>query len=463
MKRWFCALIGTVLLFSAACQLRFTPPTPLDPTLVPQAAVEPLTEDVSSESEFERLLPDEPATSTSKDNAPLSREEPSPMDTFISNFSDTDPDFSVESYQDFAFLLGASTLDGKQSQSLSPFSLYFALAMLAEGANGDTQAELLRLLGTSDIKTLQQQAASLMENNLMEGETSVVDTHNSFWMTESKSFRFRESYVNGLEERYRSETYAEDFTSPLAKQRIADWIKKYTRDTIDPTFELDPTTVSVLVNTLYLKDGWADPFDPTDTEKGDFHSEDGTVTVTDFMQNGFSHTTVVQGDGFLRCSLPLARIGSVVLVLPDEDVPLSRLIQNAEALERTMTSGIETDCNLFVRMPKFTFHTRYEMAGLLQALGAESAFTDHADFGNMLETGSVRMDQVIHETYVSMDEKGTEASAYTMITTRATGALILPVELPRVEMNFDRPFLFAVTGLDGSILFLGTVTEMPQS
>lgn len=463
MKRWFCALIGTVLLFSAACQLRFTPPTPLDPTLVPQAAVEPLAEDVSSESEFERLLPDGPATSTSKDNAPLSREEPSPMDTFINNFSDTDPDFSVESYQDFAFLLGASTLDGKQSQSLSPFSLYFALAMLAEGANGDTQAELLRLLGTSDVKTLQQQAASLMENNLMEGETSVVDTHNSFWMTNSLPVRFRDSYVSGLQERYRAEAFTEDLSAAEAQQHIADWIKHYTRDTIDPSFHLDPFTVSVLVNTLYLSDGWSDPFDPIDTEQGDFHCADGAVVEADFMQNGFGNTSVVQGDGFLRCSLPLARIGSVVLVLPDEDVPLSRLVRDAESLKRTMNSGIEQRCILHVRMPKFRLHTRYEMQSLLQALGAPTAFSNEADFSNMLETGSVYVDQVIHETYVSMEEKGTEASAYTMITTRATGALILPVELPRVEMNFDRPFLFAITGLDGSILFLGTVTEIPQS
>lgn len=459
MKHWICMLLAALLLCTAAC----APDTALPESEVLKDSTTIAVEESSPIATLEPLTGNSDDSHAKPDKELIGKEEPPMMSSNVDSFTVTDTDHSVNDYADFSYLLGANTLDGKQNQSLSPFSVYLALAMLTEGASGETQAELLRLLGASDVTALQARAAMLLENNLIDGEDSVVDTHNSFWMTESKSFRFRESYVNGLEERYRSETYAEDFTSPLAKQRIADWIKKYTRDTIDPTFELNPTTVSVLVNTLYLKDGWADPFDPTDTEKGDFHSEDGTITVTDFMQNGFSHTTVVQGDGFLRCSLPLARIGSVVLVLPDEDVPLSRLIQNAEALERTMTSGIETDCNLFVRMPKFTFHTRYEMAGLLQALGAESAFTDHADFGNMLETGSVYVGQVIHETYVSMDEKGTEASAYTMITTRGAGALILPVELPRVEMVLDRPFLFAVTGLDGSILFLGTFTEIPQS
>ncbi|MCK4990456.1 MAG: hypothetical protein KAS29_08225, partial [Bacteroidales bacterium] len=61
---------------------------------------------------------------------------------------------------------------------------------------------------------------------------------------------------------------------------------------------------------------------------------------------------------------------------------------------------------------------------------------------------------VIHKTYIKVNEEGTEAAAVTAVVMELTSIG------PMNEIRLDRPFLFAITEKSSkSILFMGKVAE----
>ena len=69
------------------------------------------------------------------------------------------------------------------------------------------------------------------------------------------------------------------------------------------------------------------------------------------------------------------------------------------------------------------------------------------------------IDQVIHKTFVDVNEAGTEAAAVTAIT-MVMGSVLATKPPPPFEMICDRPFFFAIRDdQTGVILFMGAIVE----
>mgnify|MGYP002625964385 CR=1 FL=1 len=383
----------------------------------------------------------------------------------------------IGGYGDFCDTLSAALIDGTQNRNLSPISVYLAMAMVAEGANGDTQAELLKLLGCASLEELRGVCAALLETLSLDAGGSVLDIHNSLWMAEEiggTPVTFREDYLAVLADAYRSEANTVRFGTLSAAMQIADWINTQTRGKINvqpSALNFDPSTLAVLINTIYLKDGWSDVFAPENTEEDTFYginadTGEAQEINADFMRRLDNNTVLVQGDGWLRYSVRLNRIGYMTFVLPDEGIDLAVLLGSPEAIETLLTAGVNKTCNVSLRIPKFKFNDRMALEKVLEAMGLELSFTPAADFSGMSDANCM-IDSVLQESFIGVDENGVEAAAYTMVSMRTT-SFFNPVQLETLDFHLTRPFLFAIESLDGTLLFVGTVTapsehEVPRS
>ena len=381
-------------------------------------------------------------------------EEPEQM-TFI-------PIPEIHGYADFSDALCAKLLDGAGNRNLSPISVYLALAMVAEGAKGETQTAMLTLLGVGSLSELRGVCGAMLSDFPVDSEDASLAFADSLWMADrAGTLTFRDDYLKVLGDVYRSEANTVRFDTEAASKQIADWITGHTRGKIRisaDALQYDPSTVAVLINTIYLKAAWIDAFDESATEPGTFDGADGKQTVS-YMNRQDKDVRIVKGDGFLRYSLRLSRIGCMTFVLPDEGIALSDLLGTPEKLHALLHDGEELHADVSVKLPKFAFQDRSDLENVLKALGIGVAFTSDADFSGMcVDKDDIAITRVLQESFIGVNEMGVEAAAYTMAA-MADGCVLLPEDLPKIDFHLTRPFLYVIEARDGTVLFIGTVAE----
>ena len=370
----------------------------------------------------------------------------------------------VAGYDDFMSVLSAAVLDGTGNKNLSPVSVYIALSMAAEGARGETQGELLALLGAQDATDMRRTAQELLSSLEVRGETGEIALADSLWLGEQdERVRFYEAYLDVLRDSYGAEARSVRFGDPAAGEEIAAWIREKTREKInisEDAMRFDADTLAVLINTVFLKDGWREPFNEDRTEQGIFFGLNGKEGTADYMRRTDLNGTIVRGEEFLRYALPLRDVGRMVFVLPDEGVSLESLLGSPESMEKLLHSGENKKADVDLMVPKFGFQDRTNLEEILQSLGVQTCFTGMADFSGMTDT-PVYISRVLQESRIDVDENGVAAAAYTLVA-MAKGAAI-PAEREKVDFHLDRPFLYAIESRDGTVLFLGAVTEPVQN
>ncbi len=367
---------------------------------------------------------------------------------------------AVSGYDDFMAVLSAAIIDGTGNKNLSPISVYLALAMTAEGGRGETQAELLTLLGANTAEDMRETAEKLLKSLEVRGETGEIALADSFWLGEQdETVTFHEAYLSTLRASYDAEARSVRFGDPAAGEEIAAWIKEKTREKVKVSrdaMRFDADTLAVLINTIFLKDGWRTPFDENQTKQGIFHRTKEKTKQVDYMRRTDRNVSIVRGEGFLRYALPLNEVGSMVFVLPDEGVSLESLLGSREKIAKLLNDGESKSADVDLMVPKFSFQDRTDLEEILQALGVRTCFTGGADFSGMTDTPAC-VSRVLQESYIGVNENGVEAAAYTMVVMAKSAAI--PVEREKVDFHLTRPFLYAIERQDGTVLFIGTVVE----
>jgi serpin B len=254
-----------------------------------------------------------------------------------------------------------------------------------------------------------------------------------------------------------------DYTdSEAARDVINGWTAERTRGRIPaivPVGALERETLLVLVNALYLKAAWLNPFLATATADADFHLASGTVVVVPTML-GVLGAQVGAGDVWRSVRLPyVGGTLAMTVVLPDRGHPaeVESLVATRGWSDVLVAPAYE---RLELRMPRFTVRSSARLGEVLSGLGMPTAFTDEADFSGFAreEPPAVRLkiSEVLHESFVAVDELGTEAAAATAVAMqRAAG-----IPDPPVPFVVDRPFLFVIHTMDdGAPLFVGRVSD----
>jgi len=142
-----------------------------------------------------------------------------------------------------------------------------------------------------------------------------------------------------------------------------------------------------------------------------------------------------------------------LVLLPTKDLDSIAPTLTAKKLDEYKSKMKETKLDA-ISLPKFEFDTKYFMKDTLSAMGMPTAFSGNADFSGMTGKKDLFIGFVIHQAYVKVDEKGTEAAAATAVSATTTSVML------RKVFRADHPFIFIIQQKDtGSILFLGRVVD----
>lgn len=145
-----------------------------------------------------------------------------------------------------------------------------------------------------------------------------------------------------------------------------------------------------------------------------------------------------------------------MIVLPAEG-RLQSFENNLDlAAYTTLRQGF-TSYQVNLTMPQFSFEWATSLKPVLQSPGMTDAFeVTQADFTGIASTDEViYIYDVLHKSFIAVDEKGTEASAATVVIATASPGLT-PAPL-YATITVNRPFLFFIYGPAGSLIFFGRV------
>lgn len=339
----------------------------------------------------------------------------------------------------------------------SPLSLYFAMSLVAFGAEGDTEEQLLALLGVSNKDFLTEQCGNLYRTLYRDNDIGKLKIANSLWMDNEingKSIIFKDKFVRQAAEKFYASSYSVDFAKDETGKIMADWISTNTNGTLSPTLEINPEQILSILNTVYFYDQWISRFDRNKSAEDVFYLPNSSEVKADFMNMTNGSAGFTKGEGFTSSSLQLKNAGQMVFILPDEGLSPYDLISTPEEMKQTFEGGEGSYGEVVWKIPKFSFGSKLTLNNMLNSLGVNAAFTAEADFSGITDHMAYITD-VIQETHIAIDEDGVEASAYTQINysgeARPEG---------RADMILDRPFIYGITAQNGTLLFVG-VCENP--
>ncbi len=341
----------------------------------------------------------------------------------------------------------------------SPASLYLALAMTADTAAGETQAQMRALLGAKDADSLRAEAGNWYRSLCYDGEKGTLAAAGSLWLNEAVSFR--QEPFDRLADSYGAYAYRADFSSPDYPETVAAWVREETGGLLGEAadFKPGPDSALLLLSTLYFKGMWSEPFPESLTADGEFFLADGSTVTARFMERE-AGSGYIDGDGFTAASLPFRGGAEMRFILPDEGVSPAGLVADPETLAAALFPEETVYAQVDFRVPQFDYGVSLdELARPLRALGVTDAFDGAlADFSPLSEEplflSSVRQDAAI-----SIDEEGCVGAAYTAVSMN-TAAAMPPEENFTLDLN--RPFLFAV--MEGeTVLFVGIVENPAES
>jgi serpin B len=371
-----------------------------------------------------------------------------------------DPAF-LRAVNSFALTLTArlGRQEARQNVFLSPANVAVALAMTANGAQGETLRAMLDTLnmGSLDLEALNSNFAALQALLERENPGATIAIANALWARAGVDFNA--DFLARTQRFYDARIEALDFAQPDAPKMINEWVRRQTKDKIPAIVERIPAeTILFLVSAIYFNGKWETPFNPEFTQDRPFYLPNGTTKElpTMYRSGDFEY---LKGDGFQAVRLPYAGGGvRMVIILPDADRTLAQLVDqlSIENWERWREQFSVKEGQLY--LPRFTTRYDAQLNEALRAMGMAAAFDgDQADFSGMRPTPpTVFVSQVRHVAYVDVNEAGTEAAAVTSVEMGITSAM--PTET--FLMQVDRPFFFAIEETStGSALFTGLITE----
>jgi serpin B len=374
---------------------------------------------------------------------------------------------------------------GDENLCLSPYSIQSALAMTFAGADGDTRTEMTRVLHfpsdgdaihasfgalQGSLEEMSKKTAKIAEQSKKGGgpsEPITLAIANRLFA--QSGYDFRDSFRELVKRFYGAPFETLDFKKNPegTRQHINKWVADQTRDRIRdliPTNGVSKDTRLVLANAIYLKAPWASPFNTARTKPEPFHVHGGSTISVPTMhdRDDFAYA---KRNGFTVLSQHYS--GSdlqFLILLPDK-------LDGLHELESQLSAELLQQCTKLERhdvdlsMPKFKIEPRtIALAETFQTLGMKTAFNRPPGSANFDKIAPRKPDDylaisdIFHKTFISMDEKGTEAAAATAIVMLGVRAAIQRPE--PIVVKVDRPFLYAIQHVpSGACLFIGRVTD----
>ena len=343
---------------------------------------------------------------------------------------------------------------------LSPLSVLCALGMTANGAKGETLEQMEAVLGLPAERL--NAALAFWTAGLPKQEDCRVDLANSLWIRDGGSFRADEGFLKTAADWYGAEVFASPFDA-AAVGDVNSWVEKNTHGMIPEVLdEIPENAMMVLINALALEAEWEKPYEADQVrEQRFFYTEDRGKQYADLMHSAESlYMKDENAQGFLK-PYKGGRWAFAAL-LPDRGTLGDYLASLTGERLYALLSGAEAR-EVMTAIPKFEGDYGMELSEALEALGMTDAFdTDRADLSGLgvSELGPLYISRVLHRTHISVDEKGTQAGAATVVEA-ACGSAGPGGGDPPPEVYLDRPFLYMLVDRETNLpAFIGAVTSM---
>lgn len=349
-------------------------------------------------------------------------------------------------------------LSEEQNSAFSPVNLYMALSALSETCDGDSRRQILSLLDADSVESLRTQAAQLWNANYCNDGALTSVLANSVWL--SDGVKFDESTIDSLAKNYYASGYSVKFGTESADKAIQNWLNSQTGGFLKEAVSnvrTDPAEIFALYSTVYFRAKWDDEFNKNLNTEETFHAPSGDIERT-FMHKTLTYGPYYFGENYAAVQLSFKTGCDMWLILPDRFRTITDVLNSSEYMDMIRDpSGFDNSKSVQVELslPKFDISSSYDLREGLSALGVTDIFDpEKADFSPMCSDPAF-VGSANTSVRVAVDEEGCTAASFVEIA--ACGAAMPPEDI--VELNFDRPFIFVVTGMDGQPLFTGTVCE----
>ena len=363
----------------------------------------------------------------------------------------------------------ASEETGK-NMMISPLSISIAMAMVTNGATGESLDEMKNVLGFGEMELpdVNEQFMQLIASLVEADKDLVLEIANSVWMDDVFAPDVKQDFVDVLTNFYDAAFFTEDFQDEATVGRINSWVSEKTHEKIDKVInEIGPNTIMYLINAIYFKAAWTTSFDKDSTYEGTFMLSDGSEGKADYM--GFSYDQEEpefysysadwsDENGYSVVRIPYGRgVFAFYGIVPgySNKTNIDKFIE--EIAENGFDSYISQleERSFPVQLPKFKFAYEKSLVEVFKSLGMEKAFVDGALMNIAGEPHAPFISDIYHKTFIEVNEEGTEAAAVTVVE---VGDNAMPS-----GFYADRPFVFVIRDdRTGSILFVGKV-ENPRA
>ena len=368
-------------------------------------------------------------------------------------------DVFINAAADFSINLFKETVDGGKNSLISPLSVMLALAMTANGADNNTLTEMETVLGGLPTEELNKYLYTYA-NSLPSEKKSVLETANSIWFKDGV-FNVNPEFLQANADYYGAAAYKSAFDGQTVTD-INNWVKNNTKGLIDKIIdEITEDNIMFLINTVLFDAEWLAVYKKENVSSNTFTAFDGKEQSVKFMRSE-EYKYLEDGESAIGVIKPyFGNHYSFAALLPSEGVSINEyiasltgerfidVIKNAERI-RTITS-----------IPKFKYDYEISMVDALMKMGMTEAFDDFgADFtkmGNAVGYDNVYIGDVLHKTYISVDELGTKAGAVTSVAIGPTSSEPSAYKI----VNLNRPFVYAlIDNATGLPAFIGTVLKV---
>ena len=361
----------------------------------------------------------------------------------------------IEADQEFAFELFSEvcSLSDQDNIMISPLSVSYALGMALNGANGTTLDEFFSVLHFDDLtnQEVNESYKDLMDQLVHLDDLVQFSIANSIWY--KLGFDVLEEFINTNQTYFDAAVREMDFSDPEAVEIINSWIEEKTNDKIQDMLDFIPSdAVMYLINAIYFNAKWKYQFDKEDTYSGTFNLGDGSFHDADFMKiRGVFNYTL--NENFSAVELPYGdSTFSMVVMLPALGKNADDLIGEMDIDRWNDWFGSPNMTEMDIDLPKFKYGFKNLLNDPLKNLGLLEAFSGGADFTRIRACGGIFISRVIHQSFIDVQEEGTEAAAATIIEFKETAGPSTP------SFRADRPFLYVIKeNSTGAIMFMGKV------
>ncbi len=366
---------------------------------------------------------------------------------------------------DFSLKLFQQCVAAKNDSSnvtVSPLSVMNALAVTANGAAGETSAQMRDVLaGGMSMKQLNK-TLSWYNSKLSNTKKARLKSANSIWYHNDGSLKVSESFLSKNKKFYDAEVVPADFSNHQTVDDINGWVADKTNNMIKRVIsDLKPDDRLAIINALYFDAKWSVPFEKNAVYDAEFTTASGSKKTVEMMHG--DEGRYIEGEGVCGFVKPYAKGYSYVALLPDEGTSLKDFVASLDGATFSNLVSSATPQNVRIALPKYSLsYSNEEMAQQLVDMGMTNAFNSGiADFSKMGESsrGNLFLGEVIHKTKIDVDEAGTKAAAVTAVIVKDSAAFIDDIKF----VSLDRPFVYAIVDNTMNLpVFIGAVNTIGE-